>query len=174
MAEKLEDGSGIELALERPLFPVAALRSMNWIGGEDTSWASFDDDFPDCEPLLVTLWQGATEPVTDENDRDLYLSYTDSAAQAAALLAEAAFEFLSSGPIRDWWEAAGEDDPKITNAMAFGVRLATQATTIGRLAAGAAVQLISGSVDEAWPMPEVETEASWRTKAEAAGISIED
>ena len=77
MADRLHDGSGIELAAGRPLFPVAALRSMGWIAGEGTSWATPDDDDLDEEPMLVTLWKGATVDTPGKADRDLYLGETD-------------------------------------------------------------------------------------------------
>ncbi len=148
---------------------------MGWIAGEDTSWAVPGDDGLYQEPMLVFLWKNATDDATDEDERDLYLDYTDAAASAAALLAEAALEFLQSGPIAHWWEAAGEDDAKITNQLASGVRIANQAAEIGRLAAGAVIRLLSDSnAEEKWPVPKVETEASWRARAKAAGVTIED
>ena len=69
MADRLHDRNGIELAAGRPLFPVAALRSMGWIGVEGTSWAVADDDDLHQEPMLVMLWKGATENFDGDEDR---------------------------------------------------------------------------------------------------------
>src|SRR5262249_17583664 len=128
---------GVELALGRALFPVAVLRAMGWIAGEDTSWTQADPDIPDCEPLLVELWKKATGGC----GRRRFLGSRDLIAQAAMRLAEAAFEYLAD-PIGAWWHAAGEPDAQITTALALGVRFATQAQFIGRLAAGAAIQVL--------------------------------
>ena len=163
----MDNDTGIELAVGRPLFPVVLLRLMGSLIGEDTNWGTADDDILENEPLLVFLWKGATE---EDQDKDVYLN-DPGIAQAAALLAEATFGYLrDDGPIHDWWEAAGGGDAVITTALALGIREANKAAIIGHLVSGALVNYLQGETGEDILIPEVETEALWRARAAAAGV----
>nr|WP_294519946.1 hypothetical protein [uncultured Rhodopila sp.] len=177
---KLDD-AGIELAAGRPLFPVVLLRLMGSLMGEDTGWCTADEDDLENEPLLVLLWQVATEP---DGDRSVYLNGPGMIVRAAALLAEATFKYLrDDGPMHDWWEAAGGGDAAITTALALGIREANKAAAlargiresnkaaiIGHLVSGALVNYLQGETGEDMPIPMVETEALWRARAAAAGV----
>jgi hypothetical protein len=177
---KLND-AGIELAVGRPLFPVVLLRLMGSLMGEDTDWSTADDDILENEPLLVLLWQVATE---EDQDKDVYLNDPGMIVRAAALLAEATFGYLRDDrPIHDWWEAAGGGDAVITTALAQGIREANKAAAlargiretnkaaiIGHLVSGALVNYLQGETGEDIPIPRVETEALWRARAAAAGV----
>ena len=173
--------TGIELAAGRPLFPAVLLRLMGSLTGEDTGWCTADDDNLENEPLLVLLWQVATEP---DQERNVYLNDSEMIVRAAALLAEATFRYLRDDePMHEWWEAAGGSDAAITTAVALGIREANKAAAlargiretskaaiIGHLVSIALVNYLQGATGEDIPIPKVETETLWRARAAAAGV----